>query len=56
MLAPAVPASTSLWRSLLDWIRDTRVEVPLRPDYATPGAIGDARLRRRQEEERRALG
>lgn len=56
MLAQAAPVFPSVWRSIVDRIRGPRSEEPLRPDYATPGAIGDARLKRRQEEELRTLG
>ncbi len=56
MLAPAAPDPAPPWRSVLGRLRGTPVEAPLRPDYSTPGAIGDARLQRRREEERRTLG
>ncbi|MBY0276417.1 PAS domain-containing protein [Candidatus Binatia bacterium] len=56
MLAPTVRLSSSPWRSLLDRLGGRPAEAPLRPDYATPGAIGDARLERQRDEERRTLG
>lgn len=44
------------WRDAVrTFVRDPRTAEPLRADYATPGAIGEARVRRGKEEDRRFL-
>lgn len=56
MVSSSIAFLDSLFESVLGFARGADVSEPLRPDYATPGAIGDARLRRRRAEEQRVFG